>query len=276
MHDLTGKRFGLLTVIKKTKDKSGKTVWECRCDCGNIKYVTTGHLNAGSTKSCGCLQREQQKDLKGKRFGKLVVLQMTEKRKRGAILWQCQCDCGTICLKPTNELNYGLAASCGCAWRQSTVKTGDRFGRLSALEPTEKRSGRSIVWKCQCDCGNLFEARATLLQSGHVSSCGCRKADLDKDKLLRNLTYQDDTCIEFLKNISVPTKANTTGVRGVILLKDGSYKAGLTFQKKRYYLGRFKTLEEAAAARKRAEVMVEEYLEQYKEEQGEKESIKLE
>lgn len=202
-------------------------------------------------------------DLIGKRFGKLTVEERTDQRRRGAVLWKCQCDCGNICLKPTSELNAGLAVSCGCAWRQPAVRTGDRFGRLTALEPTGKRRGKSVVWKCQCECGKILEVRATLLQSGHTKSCGCMKAELDQGKILRNLTYQDDTCIEFLKKIAIPTKSNSTDVRGVVLLKDGRYQAGLTFRKKRYYLGRFDTLEEAAGARKKAEVMVEEYLEQY-------------
>lgn len=266
MHDLIGKRFGRLTVIEKTKDKSGNSIWKCQCDCGNTTYARTGHLNAGTTKSCGCMQREKQKDLSSRRFGKLVVLHATTKRRNGSVLWECQCDCGKICLKPTAELNSGFAVSCGCAWRQPTIKAGDRFGRLVAMEPTTKRSAKSVVWKCRCDCGNTCEARATSLQSGHVESCGCIKVEQDKVKMLKNLTYQDDTCIEFLEKISVPTKLNTTGVRGVTLKKDGKYQAVLTFRKKRYYLGRFNTLEEAAKARKQAEIMVEEYLEQYKKE----------
>lgn len=266
MQDMIGRRFGFLTVLEKTKDQSGNSIWKCQCDCGNITYAKTGHLNAGTKKSCGCLQREKQKDLTEQRFGKLVVLRKTEKRKRGCILWECRCDCGNICLKPTGELNWGTATSCGCVWRQPTVKAGERYGRLIALEPTEKRSNKSIVWKCKCDCGKIFEARATSLQSGHVNSCGCIKVEADKVKMLKNLTYQDDTCIEFLEKISVPTKANTTGVRGVKQIKDGRYEAGLMFRKKRYYLGRYNTLEEAAKARKQAEIMVEEYLEQYREE----------
>ena len=263
MHDLTGKHFGLLTVLERTKDSKGNSIWKCQCACGEVTYVKTGHLNAGTTKSCGCIQRMIRKDLAGQKFGKLVVLQKTDKKKNGSLLWKCRCDCGNICFKPTNELNSGFAASCGCAWRQSVIKSGERFGRLVALEPTKKRSGKSVVWKCRCDCGSIYEVRATSLQSGHVESCGCIKAELDKVKPLNNLTYQDNTCIEFLEKISIPTKSNTTGVRGVTLKPNGKYQARLTFRKKCYYLGQFKTLEEAAKARKQAEIMVEEYLEQY-------------
>lgn len=56
--DLTGQKFGLLTVIKKTDKKcSGKIVWECLCYCGNMVEVTGNHLRSGNVKSCGCIMK---------------------------------------------------------------------------------------------------------------------------------------------------------------------------------------------------------------------------
>lgn len=57
-HDLTGKRFGRLTVISRCDDKSGKISWLCKCDCGNVKNISAGHLTSGDIKSCGCLFKE--------------------------------------------------------------------------------------------------------------------------------------------------------------------------------------------------------------------------
>lgn len=56
--DLTGQKFGDLEVIKLSdkKDKYNTTLWECRCLCENIIYVTGGSLRAGIYKSCGCKQ----------------------------------------------------------------------------------------------------------------------------------------------------------------------------------------------------------------------------
>lgn len=55
----TGNRYGRLTVLScKGFDKRGKTLWLCRCDCGNEKIVNGWSLRSGETKSCGCLQRE--------------------------------------------------------------------------------------------------------------------------------------------------------------------------------------------------------------------------
>ena len=146
--------------------------------------------------------------------------------------------------------------------------TGRRFGRLVVVKATDKRSGRAIVWRCLCDCGKNVEVRSTILRSGRVKSCGCIKKEADRERFLKNLTYVDNTCIEFLENIKVPTKASTTGVRGVSQMKNGKYKAELTFQKKRKYLGVYKTLDEAMRARRQAEIKVEEYLETVRNEHG--------
>ena len=57
--DLVGKVFGRLTVIKKhDKDKHGRILWLCKCECGNECIVATGVLTSGKAKSCGCLNRE--------------------------------------------------------------------------------------------------------------------------------------------------------------------------------------------------------------------------
>jgi len=53
--DLTGQRFGNLTVIAEgPKTNSGRTTWVCRCDCGKEKIVRAHNLKRGTTISCGC------------------------------------------------------------------------------------------------------------------------------------------------------------------------------------------------------------------------------
>lgn len=60
--DLTGQRFGKLTVLNLEKKEKGITIWKCQCDCGNITHVTLGHLRSGDTKSCGCLRHRKKQD----------------------------------------------------------------------------------------------------------------------------------------------------------------------------------------------------------------------
>ena len=60
--DLTGQKFGRLTVLEKSCLDSGrngcKTYWICRCDCGNLTSVMTSNLTSGKVISCGCARNE--------------------------------------------------------------------------------------------------------------------------------------------------------------------------------------------------------------------------
>ena len=61
IRDLTNQRFGRLTAIQPTKNrsKSGNVIWLCKCDCGNFSEVANKSLLSGLTKSCGCLRRKR-------------------------------------------------------------------------------------------------------------------------------------------------------------------------------------------------------------------------
>lgn len=59
--DLTGQKFGRLTVLEHVKQKDGKRFsgWKCLCDCGNISYQQSYSLTNGIVKSCGCYAKER-------------------------------------------------------------------------------------------------------------------------------------------------------------------------------------------------------------------------
>lgn len=59
--DLTGKKFGRLTVVQPIpRSPTNYTFrWKCRCDCGNYTQVRRGNLVYGLTKSCGCLKQDK-------------------------------------------------------------------------------------------------------------------------------------------------------------------------------------------------------------------------
>jgi predicted XRE-type DNA-binding protein len=54
--------------------------------------------------------------------------------------------------------------------------TNKRYGRLIALEPTDMRQGRKIVWKCLCDCGTVAYVSGSALGI-NTNSCGCAGSD---------------------------------------------------------------------------------------------------
>ena len=58
--DLTGQKFGRLTVIGFVYTKNKKNHWECKCDCGNTCFVPTTYLTRGDTVSCGCKNEENR------------------------------------------------------------------------------------------------------------------------------------------------------------------------------------------------------------------------
>lgn len=120
--DLTGQRFGRWVVIQRAPNKGNRTFWTCKCDCGNIKDVPSISLRKGESKSCGCfnnelcaeLGRSKKKDIKGQRFGRLIVLQESKTRSpQGGMMWLCQCDCGRTTIVRSSSLISGDTKSCG-------------------------------------------------------------------------------------------------------------------------------------------------------------------
>ena len=58
--------------------------------------------------------------------------------------------------------------------------TGRKFGRLTAVEMTDKRNRNgSIYWKCRCDCGRETFVTSDVLRRGAVKSCGCLFRGMD-------------------------------------------------------------------------------------------------
>ena len=182
--DLTGQKFGRLTVIKRA-EKRGGVYWLCDCDCGTKEVlVGTGNLVRGYVKSCGCLKREYIQnrtiDLTGQKFGRLTVRERSE--KKGKIFWVCDCDCGTKgVIKSTDYLRHEANVSCGCV-RQERIRrkdlTGQKFGRLTVIGKSDKRTkSGDVYYICDCDCGTkgILVSRSSLVakDSHKQISCGC-------------------------------------------------------------------------------------------------------
>lgn len=172
-----GFRVGKLTVAEKTEErKNGYNVWLCRCDCGREIRLDTRTLQRGTVRDCGCetTVKPGQKDLTGKRFGKLVCIEPTERRgASGGTVWRCKCDCGKECFAVSTQLAQGYKKSCGClSHPQIKDYVGKRFGKLVVQDYAGKWEGMHR-WRCLCDCGNETIVGQTSLQSGMTKSCGC-------------------------------------------------------------------------------------------------------
>ena len=122
--DLTGQRFGMLTVLSRSEKRggSGQALWNCQCDCGGQVATSTGQLKAGYRKSCGCLSRPPRKDWVGKTFGSLTVIAYDDKRD-GKHYWKCRCACGSEVSVCQSSLKSGHTTSCGCANKPYAART---------------------------------------------------------------------------------------------------------------------------------------------------------
>lgn len=149
--DLTGQVFGRLTVESESRDKGGRFAWVCRCDCGNVTVVMPSNLKAGRAKSCGCKGGGGKvKDLAGKTFGMLTVIEL--KRVGRLPRWRCECSCGSgrEVLLATAALTTSATKSCGCL---VTAKKGDRSEEAKARKKT-RAIWYGMIQRC-CDTKHI-------------------------------------------------------------------------------------------------------------------------
>lgn len=127
--DLTGRKYGNLTVIGFDRSEGGKRYWNCLCDCGNTRSVMTSVLNRGFVTSCGCMNKTTMIDLTGKRFGRLLVTGLHEDPNDDKLKWDCVCDCGTKKVIYGAYLRNGQVRSCGCLRAENEAPKPDAFHR---------------------------------------------------------------------------------------------------------------------------------------------------
>lgn len=79
-----GTRFGRLRVESFVINRDGGRVYICQCDCGNVRRVASGKLNAGKSKSCGCLRSDLLKVSKKKWPGNPAINSILAQYKNAA------------------------------------------------------------------------------------------------------------------------------------------------------------------------------------------------
>lgn len=138
LDDLTGKKFGKLTVLRRGetrryKSKQSHVAWICQCDCGNICEKTAVGLKNYKIPSCGCAEKEARsegrlEDLTGQRFGRLVVMYRASDIGELA-KWHCKCDCGNECdVFASNLKKKGHTTSCGCYNSENVTRMKTKHG----------------------------------------------------------------------------------------------------------------------------------------------------
>lgn len=124
------------------------------------------------------------------------------------------------------------------------------YGFLKAIEPTNKRKHNCIVWKCECECGNITYVRSDSLRDGSIASCGCKHIVQAKNQAFKmhEKNHKFNTNIgNISKNII--SKRNTSGYKGVSWHKKSEkWEVRIFFMKKAYHLGYYEDVKEASEA----------------------------
>lgn len=127
----------------------------------------------------------------GKKCGKLTAVSMITERIRGAVMWNCVCDCGSEYIADGRQLRNGRTFSCGCVRREVVDMSGVTCGKLTVLSRASRSgSSRSAMWNCMCECGTLVTCSGDKLRRGHTKSCGCIRGET---LLARNLELNPES-----------------------------------------------------------------------------------
>lgn len=282
--DLTGQKFGKLTVIKRDEDRfttSGKrkTMWLCHCDCGNIITVRTNSLTTNHTKSCGCLPSGTPKDLTGMKFGRLTALKRVNDEYspsgKKKIMWKCLCDCGNVFIAQSTDLTKanGGTKSCGCLKlekiKESFCKTNkydmeneyglgyDSIGNKFYFDLDDYHTIKDIYWSKNRNgyFRGFLNGKEVILhriimgiedENLYIDHINHDRADNRKNNL-RIVTPQQNS----MNKIS--SKENR--VLGVTLdKKTNKWKVLIGYKNRKIYLGYYENFDDAVRVRREAEM----------------------
>lgn len=185
-------------------------------------------------------------------YGNWTILGPTEKRFN-KIYYLCQCKCGNQRYIDCYALKSGHSKSCGCTRNlgRGIDLTGKRFGHLVAVN--REIIGNRNYWRCKCDCGEYKMTTTGDLNSGFVTTCGCRAWQGEATQQALSKYCVDGTYIPGVTRKHL-NKNNSSGVTGVRFDNSrGKWSAYIKFGGKFMFLGRYMTKEQAIEARQIAE-----------------------
>ncbi len=211
-------------------------------------------------------------NLEGMAFGQLTVLRRdtaiigNNNGQIGQKMWMCKCSCEKTCKVRSGELRYGKTKSCGCLRKNMNLKHG---------HTTHKNKSKIYgVWNAMIQrCTNpkadsypryggrgITVCKEWLVFKNFLADMGKAPKGLSIERMDNNGPYSKANCCWATmevqnKNKRLPGKVSSRKIDlplGVNKHKS-KFTASFTFKKEKYYLGLFRTPEEAAAAREKAE-----------------------
>ena len=192
-----GERFGSLVALERIRNEKGQPVWRCACDCGNECEVVAAALRAGYRTSCGCgMERRKRraetiasKRPSGSNASGVRGVTWNARRQKWAAQVYCRGERRHLgeyaelgdAIKARRKAEEEKEPDEFAKTKRAKDLAGEKFGRLTAIKPTERRDSGSVMWLCRCDCGNEAIVSARNLANNHTTSCGCRKGNPVKE-----------------------------------------------------------------------------------------------
>ena len=199
-------------------------------------------------------------DRSGQIFGRLTVVKQVGRTKTKKVLWQCRCECSNEVVVNSGSLVTGNTTSCGCYLRERITKHG-------GWKKGSYNTWRAMIRRCTILSDKDYPRYGALGVSvcpewldytQFVEDMGEPEGDETLDRINVYGNYTPSNCRWAgvkTQNRNVRIRANSkTGVTGVSVTASGSYMAKITVGKKSFYSKCFKTVEEAAMARKQLEI----------------------
>jgi len=266
--------------------------WNCECSCGRTVTVRGSYLRNGSTTSCGICKLDEKfqdqitigdngrviADLTGKTFGRLTVVGRGEdyisSAGRHSRRWECKCSCGNpkTLLVYTHYLLSGHTKSCGCMktgpapdrQKQNRFEFRDDFviGYTDRGRPFFFDYGDYDRVKKHCWCETTGGYIVSRFTDGSIVRLHRFIMDAEPREIVDHINHDvtdNRRCnlrivdnIHSMMNIGISTR-NKSGIKGVYF-KDGKWTASIRVNMKEKYFGTFDDIEEAAMARRAAEI----------------------
>lgn len=122
-------------------------------------------------------------DMVGKKFGRLLVLELYEKNSSGGSTtkWKCLCDCGKITIAYGSKIRSGKANSCGCLLEEYNHRLGETESSFNGLYASYKTKAEQK--------GRVFELtkeQFKILTESNCFYCGTEPKNIFKHKKYRN------------------------------------------------------------------------------------------
>ena len=195
-------------------------------------------------------------DRTGMRFGRLIALSRAGVSISKKTMWECICDCGTLKQVDVCSLVTGNTLSCGCALKEAITKHGGwnkgSYNTWRAMirrctKPADKDFPR-YGGRGTTVCAEWLDYQTFAVDMGEpIGTETLDRIDPYGNYEPSNCRWATPTAQNRNTRLRVSSK---TGYIGVSQIGPSSWIAKIVVRKKAFYSKCFKTVEEAAAARK--------------------------